>query len=93
MTRLRWHRYSQFGFWGHARPGGVSGELSPASVYVSLLPVVEARVVVAVPRRVGEFPGSPFQPSWHYSYSLLSRMPLDLYGRHGVNDLASVLQR
>ena len=33
---------------------GVSGELSPASVYVSLLPVVEARVVVvAVPGRVG----------------------------------------
>ena len=34
---------------------GVSGELSPASVYVSLLPVVEACVVVvAVPGRVGE---------------------------------------
>jgi len=32
----------------------VSGELSPASVYVSLLPVVEACVVVAVPGRVGE---------------------------------------
>ena len=33
---------------------GVSGELSPASVYVSLLPVVEACVVVvAVPGRVG----------------------------------------
>ena len=30
------------------------GELSPASVYVSLLPVVEACVVVAVPGRVGE---------------------------------------
>ena len=29
-------------------------ELSPASVYVSLLPVVEACVVVAVPGRVGE---------------------------------------
>ena len=32
----------------------VTGELSPASVYVSLLPVVEACVVVAVPGRVGE---------------------------------------
>ena len=32
----------------------MSGELSPASVYVSLLPVVEACVVVAVPGRVGE---------------------------------------
>ena len=31
-----------------------AGELSPASVYVSLLPVVEACVVVAVPGRVGE---------------------------------------
>ena len=29
--------------------GGGGGELSPASVYVSLLPVVEACVVVAVP--------------------------------------------
>ena len=39
-----------------ARPREVSGELSPASVYVSfkLLPVVEACVVVAVPGRVGE---------------------------------------
>ena len=32
----------------------VTGELSPASVYVSLLPVVEACVVIAVPGRVGE---------------------------------------
>ena len=32
----------------------MSGELSPASVYVGLLPVVEAFVVVAVPWRVGE---------------------------------------
>ena len=33
----------------------MSGELvSPASVYVGLLPVVEACVVVAVPGRVGE---------------------------------------
>jgi len=32
----------------------VTGELSPASVYVSLLPVVEACVVVAVPGHVGE---------------------------------------
>ena len=32
----------------------MTGELSPASVYVSLLPVVEACVVVAVPGRVGE---------------------------------------
>ena len=45
--------YSQFGLRGRA-PGGVTGELSPASVYVSLLPVVEACVVVAVPGRVGE---------------------------------------
>ena len=30
----------------------MTGELSPASVYVSLLPVVEACVVVAVPERV-----------------------------------------
>ena len=35
-------------------PRGLSGELSPASVYVSLLPVVEACVVVAVRGRVGE---------------------------------------
>ena len=34
--------------------GWGAGELSPASVYVSLLPVVEACVVVAVPGRVGE---------------------------------------
>ena len=34
--------------------GGVSGEPSPAVVYVNLLPVVEACVVVAVPGRVGE---------------------------------------
>ena len=40
-------------FGGHA-PREVSGELSPASMYVSLLPVVEACVVVAVPGRVGE---------------------------------------
>ena len=32
----------------------MTGELSPASVYVSLLPVVEACVVIAVPGRVGE---------------------------------------
>ena len=32
----------------------MTGELSPASVYVSLLPVVEACVVVAVPGRFGE---------------------------------------
>ena len=32
----------------------MTGELSPASVYVSLLPVVEACVVVAVPGLVGE---------------------------------------
>ena len=32
----------------------MSGELSPASVYVSFLPVVEACVVVAVPERVRE---------------------------------------
>ena len=32
----------------------MTGELSHASVYVSLLPVVEACVVVAVPGRVGE---------------------------------------
>ena len=32
----------------------MSGELSPASVYVGLLPVVEAFVVVAGPWRVGE---------------------------------------
>ena len=32
----------------------MTGELSPASVYVSLLPVVEACVVVSVPGRVGE---------------------------------------
>ena len=45
--------YSQFGLRGRA-PRGLTGELSPASVYVSLLPVVEACVVVAVPGRVGE---------------------------------------
>ena len=39
--------YSQFGLRGRA-PRGVTGELSPASVHVSLLPVVEACVVVAV---------------------------------------------
>ena len=32
----------------------MTGELSPASVYVRLLPVVEACVVVAVPGCVGE---------------------------------------
>ena len=32
----------------------MTGELSPADVYVSLVPVVEACVVVAVPGRVGE---------------------------------------
>ena len=32
----------------------MSGELSPAGVYVGLLPVVEQCVVVAVPGRVGE---------------------------------------
>ena len=32
----------------------MSGELSPAGVYVGLLPVVEKCVVVAVPGRVGE---------------------------------------
>ena len=47
--------YNQFGFWGRLWPcGGVSGEPSPAVVYVNLLPVVEACVVVAVPGRVGE---------------------------------------
>ena len=45
--------YSQFGLRGRA-PRGVTGELPPASVHVSLLPVVEACVVVAVPGRVGE---------------------------------------
>ena len=45
--------YSQFGLRGRA-PRGVTGELSPVSVYVSLLPVVEACVVVAVSGRVGE---------------------------------------
>ena len=38
---------SQFGFWGR-------GGLLRASVDVSLLPVVEACVVVAVPGRVGD---------------------------------------
>ena len=47
--------YNQFGFWGRLWPcGGVSGEPSPAVVYVNLLPVVEACVVIAVPGRVGE---------------------------------------
>ena len=32
----------------------MTGELPHASVYVSLLPVVEACVVVAVPGRVGD---------------------------------------
>ena len=32
----------------------MAGELSPASVYVSLLPVVDACVVVVVPGRSGE---------------------------------------
>ena len=44
----------------------MSGELSPASVYVGLLPVVEAFVVrvVAVPWRVGEeFPPTSRRPS------------------------------
>ena len=39
---------------GGARPGKGDGELSHASVYVSLLPVVEACVVVVVPGHVGE---------------------------------------
>ena len=42
---------SQFGSRGRA-PRGVTGELSPASVYASLLPVVEACVVVVVPGHV-----------------------------------------
>ena len=37
----------------------MTGELSHASVYVSLLPVVEACVVVAVPGRVGVKSGFP----------------------------------
>ena len=42
----------------------MSGELSPASVYVGLLPVVEAFVVVAVPWRVGSgFPPTSRRPS------------------------------
>ena len=43
----------------------MTGELSPASVYVSLLPVVEACVVVTVPGRVGEaeFPRTSRRPS------------------------------
>ena len=43
----------------------MTGELSPASVYVSLLPVVEACVVVAVPGRVveSEFPRTSRRPS------------------------------
>ena len=50
-------------FGGHA-PREVSGELSPASVYVGLLPVVEAFVVVAVPWRVGSgFPPTSRRPS------------------------------
>ena len=40
----------------------MTGELSPASVYVSLLPVVEACVVVAVPGRVGEVRGPADEP-------------------------------
>ena len=51
--RPRGSSYSQFGLRGRA-PRGVTGELPPGSVYVSLLPVVEACVVVAVPGRVGE---------------------------------------
>ena len=39
---------------GGARPGKGDGGAIHASVYVSLLPVVEACVVVAVPGRVGE---------------------------------------
>ena len=45
------HSQFKFGFWGGVYLG-VSGELSPASVYISLLPVVEACVVVVgVPGR------------------------------------------
>ena len=40
----------------------MTGELSPASVYVSLLPVVEACVVVAVPGRVGEVRDAADEP-------------------------------
>ena len=47
-TKLSRNSYSQFGLRGRA-PRGLTGELSPASVYVSLLPVVEACVVVSVP--------------------------------------------
>ena len=48
----------------HRVLGEVSGELSPASVYVGLLPVVEAFVVVAVPWRVGSgFPPTSRRPS------------------------------
>ena len=41
----------------------MTGELSPASVYVSLLPVVEACVVVALPGRVGEVRVPADEPS------------------------------
>ena len=40
----------------------MSGEPSPAVVYVNLLPVVEACVVVAVPGRVGEVRGPADEP-------------------------------
>ena len=50
----RGNSYSQFGFRRRAPRGGVTGELSPVGVYVSLLPVLEACVVVAVHGRVGE---------------------------------------
>ena len=41
----------------------MTGELSPASVYVSLLPVVEACVVVAVPGRVAALVKSGLPPT------------------------------
>ena len=53
----------------------MTGELSPASVYVSLLPVVEACVVVAVPGPAGALVKSGLPPT-----SLLSEK-----GREGSN--------
>ena len=44
----------------------MTGELSPASVYVRLLQVVEACVVVAVPGRVGEVRVAADEPSIKY---------------------------
>ncbi len=64
---------------------GVSGELSPASVYVSLLPVVEACVVVvAVPGRVGMTNHRDPNKSTKSRHIALREFRIRDYHEHGI---------